>query len=90
MDEVLDEKLTISNVPNPFNNFTKFQLSVFSSTVEISVYDLSGRIVDSQSIKTTNSGLEFQYNSPDLKNGLYHYGVITEQGNRFTGKFIIN
>ncbi len=88
-DEVINEGFKISNAPNPFNSFTKFQLPVSSSVIEMSVYDLSGRTVDFKSIKTTNAGLEFQYHSPDLKTGLYHYGVITEQGKRFTGKFII-
>ncbi|WP_397302632.1 DUF4114 domain-containing protein [Nonlabens ulvanivorans] len=90
IENVEDEVLTLNNAPNPFTNSTTFQLPVESAVIEISVYDLYGRTVDYKSIKTTNGNVEFQYHSPDLKTGLYHFNVITDQGRKFTGKFLIN
>lgn len=89
VDDSTFENLTISNAPNPFNDLTMFQLPVASSFVDITVYDMSGRTVDKRTIQSINAGLQFEYHSPDLRNGMYHYGIITEQGKRFTGKFII-
>ncbi len=89
MDDLTFENLTISNAPNPFNGFTMFQLPLATSLVDITVYDMSGRTVDHKTIQTINAGLQFEYHAPDLRNGLYHYGVMTDQGKRFTGKFII-
>lgn len=89
IDEVPVEGLTISNAPNPFSGFTTFQLPVSSSFADITIYDMSGRTVDTRTIKTVNGGFEFDYHSPHLRNGIYHYAVTTDLGKRFTGKFII-
>ncbi|MBF4984666.1 T9SS type A sorting domain-containing protein, partial [Nonlabens mediterrranea] len=76
--------------PNPFTTSTSFQLPIESAVVEIRVYDLYGRTVDHKSIKTTNNSKEFEYHSPDLHTGLYHFNIVTDQGRKFTGKFLIN
>ncbi|MEO9570024.1 MAG: T9SS type A sorting domain-containing protein [Polaribacter sp.] len=84
----LEETTKMFNYPNPFTSSTTIQLASESENVKIEVYDVIGRIVDLQKIKTNNS-IKVQYNAPLLKTGIYKYRLTDDNNKKHSGTFII-
>jgi hypothetical protein len=78
------------NYPNPFANSTTIKLVTSSEFVQIKVFDILGRLVDLKKLNTANSENEAQYNSPNLKSGIYKYLLKDDNENSHSGTFIVN
>jgi len=86
---VLQQPEALFNYPNPFSNTTTIQLYTVCSSVQITVVDMQGRIVDSQVLNTQHSGRTLSYTNPYLRTGMYSYIVLTDASETFRGKFMI-
>ena len=82
-DDNLDLGLPVSfaldqNYPNPFNPVTTISFSMLESGIaDISVYDLSGRMVKTLLSKTLESGYHsIQFNASNLSSGMYFYNIL--------------
>ena len=88
-----DENIVVAdaliNYPNPFISQTTIRLPQASATVQITVVDMLGRIVDTQEITTNNGGLTAAYNAPNLQTGIYTYKIIDSASQQHSGKFVI-
>ncbi len=76
--------------PNPFAGVAQLELDLNQvSTVQIRVYDLSGRIVKDEPEKTLNVGhYDLEIHAEDLAPGAYIY-VITINEERKTGRIVV-
>lgn len=83
------KKLKLINYPNPFTNTTTVRLPNSSEFVNIRVFDLLGRTVDLKKIATDNSKTKLQYNTPQLKSGMYKYKLIDDKNETHSGTFIV-
>tara|TARA_B100002051_G_scaffold127912_1_gene121707 strand:+ start:52 stop:2904 length:2853 start_codon:yes stop_codon:yes gene_type:complete len=82
-DDNLDLGLPVSfaldqNYPNPFNPVTTISFSMLESGMaDISIYDLSGRMVKTLLGKTLESGYHsIQFNASNLPSGMYFYSIL--------------
>ena len=68
------------NYPNPFNPSTRITFDIpKSSNVKISVYDISGKLVDEPINKNLKAGsYEIVWNANELSSGVYFYKIETE------------
>lgn len=82
-------RTALLNYPNPFAGNTTIQLTQESVTIQITVIDMLGRIVDRQELITQNGGLTAIYTAPNLQTGVYTYQIIDNALQRYTGKFMI-
>jgi hypothetical protein len=84
-----DEEIPISfdlgpNYPNPFNSSTiiNYQLPQ-SSHVQIVIYDVLGRTIDTILDETKEAGFhQVTWNSPNQTSGIYFYRMITDEFNK--------
>ncbi|MBL8008936.1 MAG: T9SS type A sorting domain-containing protein [Ignavibacteria bacterium] len=67
------------NYPNPFNPSTKVSFSIVNSGfVNVSVYDISGRLVSSLVNQNLKSGsYEYEWNAKNQPSGVYFYRITT-------------
>jgi hypothetical protein len=75
------EKFTVSqNYPNPFNPITKidYTLSV-NSRVVITVYDITGRKVFSETTQRLAGYYQFSFNAQSMPSGMYIYEVRSDE-----------
>lgn len=92
-----DEKRNISSnskvaiYPNPSKGLVNIASEewILNSTIEIKVFDLSGRIVKSQSIYNINNS-EIKLDVSDLNNGIYLIDVNNQAALQTTTKLVIN
>ena len=82
------EQAVVSNYPNPFVNQTTFQLVNHSENVSVTLYDLSGRVVDAQYIKTEYGNLTVNYPAGSLKPGIYVYKITDDSNQNFSGRIL--
>lgn len=79
---------SINVYPNPAKDYVMLEIPGFvgnnSNETVIKIYDLFGQEVAKKAITSANT----QFDLRKLNNGIYFY-KIESQGNRFTGKFII-
>ena len=79
----------IVNYPNPFTRTTTIVLPNTSEFIQIQVFDLLGRVVDMQKIKTNKGSNKINYNAPKLKRGIYKYRLKDDTNKIHSGSFII-
>lgn len=79
----------IANYPNPFTERTTIKLTSMSDTIQITVVDMLGRVVDTQSLITYEGGLLADYKAPNLQQGIYSYIIIDAAAQQHMGRFII-
>lgn len=77
---------SIQNYPNPFSSSTTLQLPTPMHSVQITVVDMLGRIVDQQLLEASG-GNSVQYHPRQLAPGIYSY-TLTDHTHTYTGKFI--
>jgi len=72
----------IQNYPNPFNSQTTIEYTLGSaSPVELTVYDLQGRLIDRLNYDRQTAGrYQFKWNSGMHSSGLYVYILKTDNG----------
>lgn len=81
----------IYNYPNPFTQETVISCTVPYNTpqVNLSVYDITGRVVDMVNYSIENGGQQaFVWKNKNLGTGIYFYTIATSQ-TRLNGKMII-
>ncbi len=83
------ENQEIVNYPNPFTKTTTIILPNPSEFIKIQVFDLLGRVVDVQEIKTNSHSNKISYNAPKLKSGVYKYRLKDDTNKMHSGSFII-
>jgi hypothetical protein len=83
-------KLSVSNYPNPFNPTTTITLLMDrSASVDLKVYDVSGRIVANLFQGTLETGAhQFQFSGSNLPAGVYVYRAEVS-GTIVTGKALL-
>lgn len=80
----------VKNFPNPFVTTTTLQLPTATPSLEITVVDMLGRVVDKQTLLTAQGGRTARYTAPQLTTGMYTYQVIDATSKRHNGKFMIH
>lgn len=80
---------TLRNYPNPFTVSTTIKLATASATVQITVVDMLGRVVDRQQVTTQQAGRTATYTAPRLTAGIYTYQLIDGASQKHSGKFMI-
>ncbi|WP_298766413.1 T9SS type A sorting domain-containing protein [uncultured Polaribacter sp.] len=85
--EISTKKLV--NYPNSFAHNTTIKLVSKTKSIQIKVFDLMGRVVDLQNIKTDNSREKVIYKAPHLKTGIYKYQVKDDLNKIHSGTFIV-
>ncbi|MFZ1290937.1 MAG: right-handed parallel beta-helix repeat-containing protein [Melioribacteraceae bacterium] len=91
----IDEKFKLfQNYPNPFNPITTIEYSIpkvasiFSSRIEMKIYDILGREVTTLVNQLQNSGhYKIQFDGNDLSSGIYYYQL--KCGNYYQTKKMI-
>jgi hypothetical protein len=83
--ELLQENITISAAPNPFDNQTVIQISAAQNTpLSLQLYDATGRMV--QQLESGNN--QFEISRKDLPSGVYFYQIFSAQQPVGRGKLI--
>ncbi|MDC1162500.1 DUF4114 domain-containing protein [Tenacibaculum sp.] len=88
-ENFLSEGTKLFNYPNPFNRSTTINLPSKSEFVTIRVFDLLGKVVNIQKLKTDDSLKRVQYENINLKEGVYRYLVENDQREVYSGAFMI-
>lgn len=84
----IKEIAKIRNYPNPFKTSTTIKLDRVSNYVDILVYDMLGRTVDSQHLTTGDN--KAVYTAPNLSKGIYKYILVDDSNQTNTGTFLID
>lgn len=81
-----EKEITINAYPNPFVNSTRIEVQgeTFNS-LQLNVYDLSGRVVSTQNANNTNG---FTVQKADLTNGTYIFEISSQGRPVAKGKLI--
>lgn len=82
----------MQNFPNPATEYTEFEYSVRkASRVNISIYDLNGRLIERLDEGVKNPGVYRKYwnRNPSMTEGMYIYMLETDQGFSLPRKLII-
>lgn len=79
-----DQMNLAQNYPNPFNPTTTISFSLASrSQVNVSIYDILGRTVESIDMGTLSAGRhEVNWDASSMASGVYFYRLTTEQGSQ--------
>jgi hypothetical protein len=78
----------VSNYPNPFVNTTTFQLAKESEKITLTLFDLSGRVVDVQNMTTEQGNLTARYSQASLRPGIYVYRITDDGNQSYSGKIV--
>jgi beta-glucanase (GH16 family) len=67
----------LSNFPNPFNPMTTISYNLSqAAVVELKVFDINGRVVDTLVNKFQNAGLHsFSWDAANVRSGIYFYQI---------------
>ena len=79
VDEVSDNN-NITPYPNPAQDFIQIPLNDVSGLTTVQIFDLAGKLVETQTISVT-PGEVLQFNVSNLENGIYTFGLRYENGN---------
>lgn len=88
LEEIQSSDGLVNVFPNPFNSVTRFSFSpeLANSKLEISIMDLTGRLVH----RATNiSGNYYDFSAGQLAPQMYHYLVVSDARTVAKGKLII-
>ncbi|MFC2109055.1 DUF4114 domain-containing protein [Bacteroidota bacterium] len=87
IDENFAKKLELRNYPNPFRGRTSIEVHRVTNSAVISVYDVTGRLVDQKELVA--SGNVLNYNAKPSLNGIFRYVIQDESSHIYKGSFII-
>lgn len=76
----IDQLIQTSIYPNPTSNQSKLQLSGINKEVKLMIIDVNGRIINTQTIKSSNNNIETTIDLNSLPKGVYY---IKLQGDKF-------
>ncbi|PRP66222.1 DUF4114 domain-containing protein [Nonlabens agnitus] len=83
-----DRTPALTNYPNPVLDRTSMALTRATSSVQLQVYDMMGRMISTQTLSTTQNDKVIEYNASQLRAGIYTYIVSYPDGESNSGKFI--
>jgi hypothetical protein len=90
--EIIPNALEITrsfNYPNPFSNETTIAVPEKTRFLDLEVYDMLGRKVYSQIMKTNDDEKTSQLSINNLQKGIYKYKVVDDFQNEYIGSFLI-
>jgi len=73
------------NFPNPFKNSTTLQIPEKSNYIHLTIYDLLGRVVFNDAIKTNDDNNSIRIKLNDISPGLYKYNALTDAQKTYIG-----
>ena len=78
-NQIPDKYSLLQNYPNPFNPSTKISFSLpVSGSVNLSVYDINGRLVEETLNKNLSAGYHnFEWNAVNYPSGIYFYKLTS-------------
>ena len=93
VDEVVDNIISLSNYPNPFNPSTTifFELNIENiEDIKIEIYNLKGQIIDQLRITNYEFGInEVSWNAEGFASGMYYYKLTVNGEEIETKKMLI-
>jgi len=83
-EDALPGEFNISNYPNPFTAYTTMRIEILQpGQVSVSVYDMTGRLVETLVDEYLSEGVhEFRFEADNLASGTYIYRVTTPGGQK--------
>ena len=86
-----EEFQLLGNFPNPFNPQTTIKYNLpKSADIELTIFDISGRILKTYSLKNQKPGLQqFQFDGSDLSSGIYFYRLNADNRVIDTQKMVL-
>tara|TARA_B110000483_G_scaffold233932_1_gene303340 strand:- start:42621 stop:45941 length:3321 start_codon:yes stop_codon:yes gene_type:complete len=89
-DVNIEKNRRLLNYPNPFKYNTTIRLLAPSPHVFIQVFDVLGRTVDFQKIRTDKDSKSIYYNIPNCTSGIYKYRLKDATNKIAVGTFLVN
>jgi len=80
----------VHNFPNPFTAYTLIKLPQPANEATLAVIDLSGREVLRKKENPIGNNDVLRLDRNGLATGMYTYKVITEAGQTYKGKLLVN
>jgi hypothetical protein len=88
--ELLDDYLTLSNVPNPFGDYTEIRVSsLLTGNFSFEVFNMLGQSVHRRSVHLMEGANFIPFDGSQLSNGMYQY-VLSNQRGMVSGKMMIS
>lgn len=88
--DYLGQFITLSNVPNPFGDYTEIRVSsLISGDFSFEVYNLLGQQVHRRSVQLFEGPNFIPFESENLSNGMYHY-VLSNREGAVSGKMLLS
>jgi hypothetical protein len=81
----IEENISMSISPNPFNTFTTISFDQFQENSVINIIDILGKVVKTQTL----SGNQVMIERADLNKGIYFVQIIDKKKNVTTRKIVI-
>ncbi len=78
----------LQNYPNPFTDHTKISLTQSTESVQLRVFDLSGRMILSQDVDTAQGEREVSFTPQDMRPGIYTYTITYDDSKTEASKFV--
>ena len=89
-DDLLAEKFSLKNSPNPFSDFTNIQISATQNDdLTFRVFDLVGNEIHQEQLRVVEGKNTFEFDASALSNGIYIYS-IGKDGAMISDKMILN
>jgi len=91
VNEFAENKFAITqNYPNPFSHISTIEFNTpTAEVVELTVFNLLGKIVKTEKISTNSGKNTYTLNASDYENGVYFY-QLSYQTEKITKRFIVN
>lgn len=78
---LLAEQASIRNLPNPFSDFTQFEIQTADAgNYNFQVFDAMGRIIHQETLNLNNGTQLIDFNAQGLNSGVYFYTLSNELG----------
>lgn len=74
--------------PNPASTTAYFKLPVSTSSIELHIYDMNGRLINRKTESLLETENSFKYDVTSLKKGYYVYKILTANNESFMGKLV--
>lgn len=81
---------SLINYPNPFTGETTIVVPEETESIVLKVYDVLGRPVYNEILKTNDDKRSVVFSSDNLSNGAYLYEITTSSNKVYSSKFIVN
>lgn len=85
IDELDLQQPEITVAPNPMDDYTTFSFDATVLPIQLSLYDLHGRLINDQEITSS----QFDLQRGNLPKGIYFYQAIDHNKNMYSGKLVM-